>query len=121
MATLSDRIKEAIEQSGVSVAEIARTCGISEQAVYGWTKGDTKELMGNNLVELADVTGFEARWIAKETGPKRRAHVTTAAQAHVLHAMEHMTPYQINVIVQLAETLARPMNPESHTDRKAAR
>jgi len=107
MATLSERITEAIETSGVSVADIATACGISPQAVYDWMKGNTKELMGDNLVELAEITGFEARWIAKESGPKRRVYARTQEQAHVLTAMMSMSPYEANIVVKIADTVAQ--------------
>ena len=120
MATLSERIREAIETSGVSVQNIADACGISPQAVYDWMKGETKELMGNNLVELAELTGFEARWIAREVGPKRRLHTHTKEQAHVLTLMEQMSPYQISLVVKIADSLAQPPATDTNDDPAAA-
>ena len=107
MATLSERITEAIDTSGVSVADIATACNISPQAVYDWMNASTKELMGDNLVELAAITGFEAYWIAKELGPKRRTYARTPEQAHVLTAMMSMSSYEVNIVVKIADTVAQ--------------
>jgi len=120
MGTLSERIKEAIETSDVSPAEIAKACGVSVQAVYDWLKGDTKELMGVNLVELAEVTGFEARWIAKEIGPKRRIYARTREQAHVLQLMDEMNPYQVNIVVKIADTVSQSPDSDEHDPPRAA-
>lgn len=69
MASLSERIKESIEQSGVKVAEVAAACGISPQAVYQWMSGDTKQITGEYLVELAEITGFDKLLGRPGTGP----------------------------------------------------
>jgi len=106
MATLAQRISEAIETSEVSVSSLAEACGISPQSVYQWMKGETKELMGNHLVELAELTGYEARWIAKEIGPKRRIYAKTSQQAHVLDAMTTMTPYQVDMFVKITDSIS---------------
>lgn len=73
MPSLSERIKEAVaaaEGNGYSVAHIAKACGIKPQSVYQWMDGTTKSLDGANLVELAELSGYEPMWIAKEKGPK---------------------------------------------------
>lgn len=88
MTALSIRVKEAIDQSGVSVNEIAAACGISVQAVYQWKKGDSKTIKGDNIVELAYITGYEAMWILKGKGPKKRVFAKTNQQEHVLKSMQ---------------------------------
>lgn len=106
--TLADRITEAISISGVNVAAVAAACTVSPQAVYQWMSGETKQISGENLVELAEVTGFEARWIAREVGPKRRLHPRTAQEAHVLKTMQELTPYQVDLIAKIADSVAEP-------------
>lgn len=106
--TLAERIEEAISESGVTVAQVAEACGISPQAVYGWMKGETRELMAENAVELAELTGYEAKWLVKEKGPKRRTYAKTPQQAHVLQAMEGMSPYQANMLAKIATTITEP-------------
>lgn len=74
--TLATRVQEAVEaakKSGNSVVTIANACGISRQAVYQWTDGSTKSIDGANLVELAELSGLNARWIATGKGAKTKA------------------------------------------------
>ena len=120
MATLSERIKEAIETSGVSVVAVAAACKISPQAVYGWMKGETKELMGENLVELAEITGFEARWIAKEIGPKHRVYARTPEQAHVLNAMTTMAPYEVTILRKIVDSVVASSGSRDQNGPKAS-
>lgn len=72
-STLANRVKEAVESAklrGNSVVKIAAACGISKQAVYQWLDNSTKSIDGANLVELAELSGLHARWIATGKGSK---------------------------------------------------
>lgn len=120
MATLTERINVAIAQSGAEVADIARACGVTPQAVYAWMKGETKQIMGDCLVELAEFTGFEARWIAKELGPKRLMRPKTPQQEHVLRAMQTMAPYETNMLIKIADTIAQPQDDTDGTPNARA-
>lgn len=71
MTTLEQRVARAINESECEVATIADACGISVQAVYAWKRGEVKNLQGKNLFILADLTAFNARWIATGEGPER--------------------------------------------------
>jgi len=119
MATLAERVTEAIETSDVSVAAIATACDIAPQSIYQWMNGETKEVMGDHLVELAELTGFEARWIAKEVGPKRRIYAKTAQQVHVLNAMQTMTPYQEGMVAKITDTFSKSPDDERNDPRAA--
>jgi len=72
MSTLAERVKEAITNSEVDIAALAKACSISVQAVYKWRSGGSKKISGENLIELAHLTGYEARWIIKGVGSKKR-------------------------------------------------
>ena len=71
MTTLEDRVIRAINESGKDVREIARACGVSVQAVYAWRRGEVKNLQNDNLFNLAEATGFEARWLGTGKGQER--------------------------------------------------
>jgi len=47
-------------------------CGISRQAVYQWMEVGANSIDGSNLVELAELSGYNARWIANSKGVKTR-------------------------------------------------
>lgn len=104
MNLLSDRVAEAINTSGIDVAEIARSCGISVQAVYKWMNGGSKTISGIHLVELARLTGFEARWIISGKGLKQRDPKAMA----VCEAMQTMPEYKKDVLVSTSSALAEP-------------
>lgn len=71
MSTLGERVARAINTAECEVSAVSEACGISVQAVYAWKRGEVKNLQGNNLFALADLTKFNARWIATGKGPER--------------------------------------------------
>lgn len=71
MSTLSERVTKAINESGYNASSAARAIGCSPEAVLQWMNGPTKNLKGEFLFALADLTGFEARWIATGELPER--------------------------------------------------
>ena len=105
---LAARVTEAIETSGVRVATIAERCKISPQAVYDWMNGNTKEISGENLVELAELSGFDARWIAKGILPKVRIYPKTATQARMLEIMQKLPEGQEALALRLVSSVGEP-------------
>jgi len=73
MSTLSERVTKAIRESGHSATSAAKAIGCTPEAVLQWMNGPTKNLKGEFLFSLADLTGFEARWIATGELPERTA------------------------------------------------
>lgn len=69
---LTDRVIEAVAEAEKTknVKEIADACDVSVQSVYDWRKGKTTKLKGETIVELAEVSGVNARWIINGKGPK---------------------------------------------------
>lgn len=68
---MSHRIEHAIAASSTDISRVASACGVTVQAVYAWMRGDVKNLRNDNLFALADITGFEARWIATGQGREK--------------------------------------------------
>ncbi len=87
MSTLAERVKEAITNSEVDISALAKACGISVQAVYKWRSGGSQKISGENLVELARLTGYEARWIIKNIGDKKKDN-DVAAIVSLLNKLE---------------------------------
>lgn len=106
--SLAVRVTEAIKASGVSVAAVAERCKITPQAVYDWMNGNTKEISGENLVELAELTGFDARWIARGTLPKIRVYAKTPIQASMLEIMQKLPEDQEALYLRLLNSVAEP-------------
>lgn len=102
MSSLAERVSEAIRDSGVDVAQVAKACGISVQAVYKWMNGLSKTIAGEHLVELSRLTNYEARWLIVGKGAKRKDPKAVA----VYLAMENMPEYKKDVLVQTSIALA---------------
>lgn len=85
MKTLNERVKEAVElaERKNSIPDIAKTCDVSRQAVYAWRNGESANMKGATLVELAELSGLSPRWIMKGKGPK---HALTEDEVTILHA-----------------------------------
>lgn len=85
MKTLNERVKEAAElaEKKKSIPDIATTCGVSRQSVYAWRNGESANMRGATLVELAELSGLSPRWIMKGKGPK---HALTEDEVTILHA-----------------------------------
>lgn len=62
-----ERIRYAIEQSGMQKQEIAKLCQVAPAAVTQWTQGP-KAIRDENLFALAKATGFRAEWLSLGTG-----------------------------------------------------
>lgn len=71
--SLNDRIKEAIEGTGLKPSEIARAAGVSRGAVTQWTNGLTRSLKAETAAKLEIATGYRASWLVTGKGPKKIA------------------------------------------------
>lgn len=67
-ARTMEAAKEAKKK--LPVTEIAKKCGVTRQAVYGWLKGVDAITDGPALVELSEISGLNPLWIVKGRGPK---------------------------------------------------
>ena len=52
---LAQRLKDALEESGTTQADLARACGVTDQAVYDWLK--TGRISKQHLPTIAALTG----------------------------------------------------------------
>ena len=82
MNTLSARIKEIMAHTGLSTADVARICEVTDSAVSQWKSGDkVTGLRPKPAFLLSQKTGYSAHWIATGEGEKfvaaeRRAPLT---------------------------------------------
>lgn len=68
--TLSDRIREAMEASGKSAAELARATNKTAGSVSQWLDGTIKSIKADTAAALESATGFRSTWLATGKGPK---------------------------------------------------
>lgn len=72
MSTLAERLSLAMSQRGMSQAELARLCGVSQPSVHGWLSGKAKFLRGENLLSAAAALVVSDEWLATGQGPMER-------------------------------------------------
>lgn len=102
--SLGGRIAYVIERSGHNPASAAKLLECTPAAVYQWIDGSTKNLKQQLLWRLADLTGYEARWISLGEGPQRIPPEVQRAKNNLL-AME---PHARYAVIQVIEGLSKP-------------
>src|SRR5260364_102772 len=61
---LSERLRIAIKEAGMSQAELVRACRVKPSSVNGWLSGKSKFLRGENLLAAARVLNVSEVWLA---------------------------------------------------------
>lgn len=86
--TLPDRVADAVSQAEkkYKVKEIADMCGVSAQTVYDWRKKKTINLKGETLVEIAEVSGLNARWIINGKGARESSPSLSLSERTIIEA-----------------------------------
>lgn len=73
-STLQDRIKLALEKSGLSKTDLWKGCGVSSSTVSTWFNGRNQNINGGNLLKAANVLGVHPLWLANGQGDMRAAN-----------------------------------------------
>ena len=74
MKTVRQRIRLAIQRSGVTQEQVAEACGVSGPAVNQWLTGKTKKIDPGYLVDVAACTNASLNWLMTGKGtPTRQA------------------------------------------------
>jgi transcriptional regulator with XRE-family HTH domain len=103
---LGQRIAHALHTSGLKPAELARRAGVSRAAVSKWQSGDTKNIRHENLIAIADATGFTLRWLISGRGPERaRSNARSQELAELLKACEDLAEYEIPTALKILRGL----------------
>lgn len=97
-----ERITEALDNCGKKRESVATAIGVSAATLSQWSSGETKNLRLDNLFKLEDETGYSARWIAIEDGPKYRINEVTSVQERKPAYRESMP-----ISTRIYETLAK--------------
>jgi len=71
MDGFSERLKVAMELSGIKPVQLAAVVGVTPQSVGKWMRGEVEDLMSNHLFSVADATQVDARWLATGQGEPR--------------------------------------------------
>ena len=68
MASLADRLQEALDTAGWSQGRLARTIGVTQGAISQILLGKTRR--SKFLPDIADVLGVSVRWLTGEDVPR---------------------------------------------------
>ena len=71
MKTLTDRIRAAREEAGLSQADVAKALRISASAVNQWERGLIKNMKLDHFFALASLLRQDPRWLATGKGHPR--------------------------------------------------
>ena len=67
-STLQDRIKLALEKSGLSKTDLWKGCGVRSSTVTSWFKGPNQTISGINLMNASKILGVNPDWLATGNG-----------------------------------------------------
>lgn len=70
---LSERLRLAMDEAGMSQAELARKVGVKAPSINGWLSGKAKFLRGENLLAAARALKVSQDWLATGKGSMRPA------------------------------------------------
>lgn len=108
---LARAIEQAIDASGLSVAEIAERSGISKSLIYGWMKTTSHKPSRSNLKKLAATLGVTVESLQAEAPSDSKAppvtDYTTRPHSHYMLLFERSVLEQRTFIAELMlETIA---------------
>jgi transcriptional regulator with XRE-family HTH domain len=115
MSDLAQRIRQRLDDLGLSQKELADSCGISAPAVNDWLSGKTKSLKAATLLKAAKALAVNPQWLESGVGLKsiRQEHrvaepsyQTDPVTQQLQRAIEHMLPEDQRKMLEYAELLA---------------
>lgn len=75
MNTLSQRIREAMEEKPCIAADVARAAGVKEASVSDWVNDVTKTLKAEPALRAAQFLGVSPFWLVLGKGPKKPSDI----------------------------------------------
>lgn len=99
MNTLSQRIRQAMDEKPCIAADVARAAGVKEASVSDWVNDVTKTLKAEPALKAAQFLGVSPFWLVLGKGPKNPSDI----DRHIseLAAQQDMTPYDSGKIHHL--------------------
>ncbi|MEX2962824.1 helix-turn-helix domain-containing protein [Microbulbifer sp. TYP-18] len=76
MKLIHERLKFARKEAGLTQGQLGKLCGgIKPQSISQWEDGKTKSPKAQNVLMVAQATGFAYEWLISGKGPMRTAGV----------------------------------------------
>ena len=113
MNTLNERVIEAVNKAkdrGYSIADIAKSCNCTVQAVYQWLDPliQLKELKSTSLLGLSELSGISPWYINYGLGDKILYYAKNEAQKSTLKVMAPMDIKDQEKMPRLGHSLVEP-------------
>jgi transcriptional regulator with XRE-family HTH domain len=70
LATIAERLDDAMREAGVNASQLAKACGVSHVSVGKWLKGG--KLSADNLAAAARAVGVSETWLRTGRLPRER-------------------------------------------------
>jgi len=80
MNTLAERVKERMKVMGLTNAQLALACKVSQPTTFNWASGKTKNIKGAPLLLAAKALGVTPEWLSTGKGQKFPANAPTDGQ-----------------------------------------
>lgn len=109
METIGFRIKIAREANGWNQPELANRAGITKQAVSQIESGATKNPRPETLLNIADITGFEYRWLITGKG-----HRTKEEAAKDMLDLSDLPEHSKAAIRAVMDSLSQQISKQNH-------
>ena len=105
-STLQDRIKLALEKSGLSKTDLWKGCGVSSGTVTTWVKGPNQTISGVNLMNAAKLLGVNPDWLATGRGNISSTTESASKLEDESTSVEILNPYHSKSIKGIKLSLA---------------
>jgi transcriptional regulator with XRE-family HTH domain len=108
MKSVRERIRIAIERSGVTQEQVAEACGVSGSAVNQWLTGKTKKIDPGYLVDVAACTNASLNWLMTGKGnPVRQSREPLSTmEEKLLQDFRRLPPRVRSEVSRLVKAIA---------------
>lgn len=108
--SLSDRIKEVMDDLALNQPQLAALVGATKGAVNQWLSGLTQSMDAEYAFKLQHEHGYNAEWLLLGAGPKMlpKSYVQDKKAATVLTCMQDMTEADKDRLVKIGAAFAQP-------------
>ena len=108
MKSVRERIRVAIQRSGVTQEQVAEACGVSGPAVNQWLTGKTKKIDPGYLVDVAACTNASLNWLMTGKGnPTRQAREPlSSVEEKLLQDFRRLSPKVRSEVSRLVKAIA---------------
>lgn len=103
--TLAARIKDARIRAGLSQAELARRCDISQPSLHDLESGKSKSARGITLIRLAEALGQTPEWLAGAKGVRQDSTPKNVAEESLLSDFRRLTSTEKKVVLRMIRAL----------------